>query len=319
MVLADVNAEMMAELESMGFPHNRAVRALHFSGNSTVEGAINWLEANESDPDLDKELMVAKASSKPSGPKLSPEEAKKRADELVRKAKEKREREEKEAERHRELERIRSGKEMLAAKQKADEADRKRALDLRRLEKEEEARAREKIRLRLEEDRRERRRKLGLPEEPTEEEKAREAAEAEAARKADEERKAKAFVAVRPVSVLDKVRKVLVGMKKAHDDGGAANERFKAALSTLLKYIGNVVANPSEDKFRTIKMTNAAFQARVASVDGSVEVLKLAGFEEGPGGETLVMPAADAAAVETLRAIGPLINDALTNPFFGAL
>eukprot|EP00955_Chlamydomonas_euryale_P026825 282822-Chlamydomonas_euryale.AAC.1 len=142
--------------------------------------------------------------------------------------------------------------------------------------------------------------------------------------------------AVANCAVLDKVRKVLVGMKKAHDDGGAANERFKvwmwggcrvgrcgecrgvgeslqgvprppcaciaftaqAALSTLLKYIGNVVANPSEDKFRTIKMTNAAFQARVASVDGSVEVLKLAGFEEGPGGETLVMPAADAAAVE---------------------
>eukprot|EP00955_Chlamydomonas_euryale_P008078 85583-Chlamydomonas_euryale.AAC.1 len=28
----------MAELESMGFPHNRAVRALHFSGNRCVKG-----------------------------------------------------------------------------------------------------------------------------------------------------------------------------------------------------------------------------------------------------------------------------------------
>ena len=35
-------------------------RALHFSGNSTVEGAINWLEGHEADVNLDEPLMVKK-------------------------------------------------------------------------------------------------------------------------------------------------------------------------------------------------------------------------------------------------------------------
>ena len=52
-------------------------------------------------------------------------------------------------ERLREKERIRSGKELLEAKRKEDDLKLKRNLELRRIEKEEEARAREKIRVKL--------------------------------------------------------------------------------------------------------------------------------------------------------------------------
>ncbi|KAG1656395.1 hypothetical protein FOA52_008805 [Chlamydomonas sp. UWO 241] len=131
MVPAVVDAAMLTELQAMGFEANRATRALHFSGNSTLEGALNWLESNESAIDLDEELLVAKGSAKPpAGPKLSPEESRKKIEEQMKKMKEKREKEEKETQKLRELERIRSGKEMLIVKQKADEADRKRALDV---------------------------------------------------------------------------------------------------------------------------------------------------------------------------------------------
>jgi hypothetical protein len=55
----------------------------------------------------------------------------------------------------------------------------------------------EKLRAKLEQDRRERRRKLGLPEELTEEEKAK---EAEKARKKAEEEAARHYVYVKPIS-----------------------------------------------------------------------------------------------------------------------
>ena len=57
--------------------------------------------------------------------------------------------EEAELERLREKERIRSGKELLEAKRKEDDLKLKRNLELRRIEKEEEARARDKIRVKL--------------------------------------------------------------------------------------------------------------------------------------------------------------------------
>lgn len=57
--------------------------------------------------------------------------------------------EEKELERLREQERIRSGKELLAAQKLEADLQLKRNLEARRLEKEEVARAKEKVRIRL--------------------------------------------------------------------------------------------------------------------------------------------------------------------------
>ncbi|GAX81762.1 hypothetical protein CEUSTIGMA_g9190.t1 [Chlamydomonas eustigma] len=311
MVPAVVDESMLKEMEGMGFSAPRATRALHFSGNSSVEGAINWLDQHEADIDLDEPLLIPKESLKP---KLSPEEARKKAEEAIRKAKEKREREEKEQERVRELERIRAGKEMLAMKAKADEADRKRAIEERQREKQEEQRAREKIKAKLEEDRRERRRQMGLPEELTEEEKRAEAEKVEKQRKEEEGKKV--FTFVKPISVIDKVRKTLVDMKKASSASSAEEERFKTAVSTMLKYVGNVASQPDEEKFRNIKLSNAAFQQRVASLEGSLVVLEQAGFQRVD--ELLTMPR-EKVNVEVLNSVGGELNNALTNPFFGAL
>lgn len=57
--------------------------------------------------------------------------------------------EEAESEKLREKERIRSGKELLEAKRQEDDLQLKRNLELRRIEKAEEARARDKIRIKL--------------------------------------------------------------------------------------------------------------------------------------------------------------------------
>ena len=100
----------------------------------------------------------------------------------------------------------------------------------------------------------------------------------------------------------------------------------RAALQTLGCILRNlrcpltspcpVAQDPTEDKFRKIRLSNAAFQARVASMSGAVKFLELIGFHEED--DFLVMPA-EKAGPETLNAAGGELNNACTNPFFGVL
>lgn len=77
-----------------------------------------------------------------------------------------------------------------------------------------------------------------------------------------------------------------------------------------------VVQDPKEDKFRKIRVSNAAFQSRVASMSGALKFLELIGFHKED--DSLVMPA-EKATTETLNAAGGELNNACTNPFFGVL
>ncbi|CAL8469381.1 g8922 [Coccomyxa elongata] len=311
MVEPSVSADLLQQLQDMGFSKNRSMRALHFTGTDNIEQAVGWIVEHEEDPDLDTPLLIPQNENKENKPKLSPEEAKKQAEEVLRKAREKREREDRELERVREAEARRATKELMAAQRKEEELRLKRNIEERAREKAEEARAREKIRVKLEEDRRERRRKLGLPEELTEEEKAAEAAKRAEAAKAKTAR----ALPVKPISLITQLRDVLVGMKKRYAN---EDERAKTCWATLLKYCSNIVKDPNEEKFRKIRLSNAAFQTRVSSVEGSLRFLELLGFQKDEGGEYLVMPR-DKVSVETLNAAGGELNNALTNPFFGAL
>mmetsp|Transcript_44596 Transcript_44596/g.113972 ORF Transcript_44596/g.113972 Transcript_44596/m.113972 type:complete len:413 (-) Transcript_44596:13-1251(-) len=308
MVQPEVNADLMQQLKDMGFPENRVTRALHFTGTENVETAITWIVEHEADADIDDPLFVPKSSIKPA---LSPEEAKRKLEEMVAVARKKKEAEEKEREKERERQRIEMGKQMALARKAEEEQALRRNAQVRQAEKEEEKRAMAAIKAKIEEDRKERRRKLGLPEKLTEEEKA-----AEAARKAAEAEKAAASrmgLPVKPVSAMDKMRKLLVDMKKA--DG---EERAKVAWQTLLKYLGNVVKNPDEVKFRAIKLSNEAFQRRVGSATGAIEFLTVCGFQRDDAQGCLTMPR-DAVDLVLLNTAGGELNSALSNPFFGVL
>lgn len=52
----------------------------------------------------------------------------------------------------------------------------------------------------------------------------------------------------------------------------------RVCLQTLNVYIGNVVDNPLEPKYRKIRTGNAAFQKRVVAADGGLDFLLAAGF-----------------------------------------
>lgn len=278
MVEPEVDKELLKELEAMGFPVARATRALHYSGNASVEAAVNWVVDHENDPDIDEMPMVPVSSAgEASKPSLTPEEIKLKAQELRERARKKKEEEERRMEREREKERIRIGKELLEAKRIEEENERKRILALRKAEKEEEKRAREKIRQKLEEDKAERRRRLGLaPEDP---------ATPKSSAPVVEEKKS--MLPVRPATKVEQMRECLRSLKQNHKDDDA---KVKRAFQTLLTYIGNVAKNPNEEKFRKIRLSNQTFQDRVGALKGGLEFLELCGFEKIEGGEFLFLP-----------------------------
>lgn len=50
------DANAVAQLEAMGFPRNRCERALHVTGNSDANAAMEWLFGHMEDPDIDDPL-----------------------------------------------------------------------------------------------------------------------------------------------------------------------------------------------------------------------------------------------------------------------
>ncbi|XP_010929798.1 uncharacterized protein [Elaeis guineensis] len=306
MVVPEVDKNLLAELESMGFPTARATRALHFSGNSSLEAAINWVADHEDDPDIDQMPMVPVNTQAETGKlSLTPEEVKMKAQELRERARKKKEEEEKKMEREREKERIRIGKELLEAKRIEEENERKRLLALRKAEKEEEKRAREKIRQKLEEDKAERRRKLGLPPEDPE--------AAKPSSTVVEEKKS--FLPVRPASKAERMRDCLRSLKQHQKDEDA---KVKRAFQTLLTYVGNIAKNPDEEKFRKIRVNNPTFQDRVGSLHGGIDFLEICGFQKLDNNEFLFLPR-DKVDMAVLNSAGSELNSAIANPFFGVL
>lgn len=68
---------------------------------------------------------------------------------------------------------------------------------------------------------------------------------------------------------------------------------FTAATELLFKIVQNIIKQPDEAKFRSLKRSGAAFSKAVGSAKGGVRFLKAVGFvEEGSGDEAaLVLPA----------------------------
>uniref|UniRef100_A0A8C6H8L5 Peptide-N(4)-(N-acetyl-beta-glucosaminyl)asparagine amidase n=1 Tax=Mus spicilegus TaxID=10103 RepID=A0A8C6H8L5_MUSSI len=80
-------------------------------------------------------------------------------------------------------------------------------------------------------------------------------------------------------------------------------ETFLEASKLLLTYADNILRNPSDEKYRSIRIGNTAFSTRLLPVRGAVECLFEMGFEEG---EThLIFP--KKASVEQLQKIRDLI------------
>lgn len=60
------NEAALSQLESMGFPRVRCEKALHATGNSDAEAAMNWLFSHMDDADIDEPLNLGGGASGPS-------------------------------------------------------------------------------------------------------------------------------------------------------------------------------------------------------------------------------------------------------------
>ncbi|XP_074568637.1 uncharacterized protein LOC141825148 [Curcuma longa] len=305
MAVPEVNKQMLKEIESMGFATVRVIRALHFSGNSTTEAAINWLLEHENDPDIDEIPLVHVNVQIENGTSwMTPDEVRTRLEQLRELARKNRDVEEQGLQREREKERIRAGKELQEAMRINEENERKRNLLLRKVEKEEEKRARERIRQKLEEDKAERRRQLQLPpQDPA------------VVKHALSVQENKGSTHVKPTARAERMRDCLRSLKKNHKNDGVGVEK---AFTTLAIYVRNVVKNPEEEKFRKIRLGNLNFQDRVGRLKGGMEFLELCGFEKVEGDKYLYLPR-DKVDLTVLNAALSQLHSAMENPFFGVL
>ena len=60
----DVNDIFLSHLVEMGFPENRAVKALVITDNTSAESAMNWLLEHGDDHDIDEPLTNKQIKSK---------------------------------------------------------------------------------------------------------------------------------------------------------------------------------------------------------------------------------------------------------------
>ncbi|KAK2997000.1 hypothetical protein RJ639_026385 [Escallonia herrerae] len=96
------------------------------------------------------------------------------------------------------------------------------------------------------------------------------------------------------------------------------DNKVKTAFSSLLTYLNNVASNPDKEKFRKIRLSNAAFQNRVGKVEGGIQFLELCGFAKMEGDEFLFMTR-DKFDMAVLVSAGTELDNAIKNPFFGVL
>lgn len=248
-----INQDLLKQVMEMGFDEMKAEKALYVTDNQGVEFAVNWLGEHGEDADIELPMKKPKPAPPPppEKPKLSPEEAAAKAAELQKQIKERKEAAAKVDEKEKEKNRIAMTKAMQENQAKLQEEERKRDIEQRK--REEAAHAAHKAQLK-EQMRLDYIERFGC--EPPEE---------------DEQAKAKE----KPKK--DQVAFFLNKLKKDYKDTN--REGLKTCLTTLRVYIKNLQDNPQEDKFKSIKVENKAFQTRIAPFEGCLDLLDVLGFE----------------------------------------
>lgn len=157
---------------------------------------------------------------------------------------------------------MRFGKEMTEAKRIAEEQAVKRQAELDKIQKARDEEYKKKL---VEQMRREKMEKLGKKE------------EAVAVAGGASVAAGKAQVKYSKLEQLEiQCEQVKVGMH-------AYPDKAKVFFETANIYVGNIIKNNGEEKFRKINKENKAFQGRVAEVFGGVETLEVIGYTEDNG------------------------------------
>lgn len=309
--------------ESMGFSLIRAQKGL-LNGNGTTEGAVEWLMEHQDDEDIDDPIpMVPKTSPTAQSykcnecgkilsnmanlelhanktghsdfeestehvkPLTEEEKAAKVAEikELLKKKREQREAREKIEEINREKNRREMGKNIVKTKEEMERLERQRLIQLKKKEKEEFKKERARIRAELERDKAERRAnagkmtsKLGVDGYHPDgiQYDVNTGIEDDGNVDSHQKKKIKASVA----KIDEYIEKV--SSYRAGGDG-------QKCLKILLAYISNILKNPDDDKFKSIKQDNKIYKTKVKPFIGAKSLLLAVGFSENNDKTLLVL------------------------------
>ena len=150
-ITALVDQELVAQILSLGHSKDVSEKAIFMTQNTGVDAAKKWIEEHKSDPDFTEPLFIVRQN--PNMPKLTPEEAKKKAKELQAKIREDRAKKDKQSELEAEISRLKSGKNLTQAQRDLDDLQTKLEMGKLQKDRDEKEAAKRKILDEIEKDR----------------------------------------------------------------------------------------------------------------------------------------------------------------------
>ena len=209
---------------------------------------MEWISVHQNDPDFEEPAQI-EVSAEPSKPQISKEEAAIKAKELQEKIRKMHEEKQKEMDREHERLRIQNAKEMAKAREAEKERQAKLFVELKKKREKEEAEHRRQVLEEIERDKAERMGKKYVP----------------------PKQKQKVYSKEENIQYFIKTIKTVYNPFRAADT-------LKNCFKTLKIILANIIKNPNEDKFKTIKLSNPNVHERIGKISIALKLLEELGF-----------------------------------------
>ncbi len=247
-ILDFIKPEVAQQLQEMGFSKNVSEKACLFT-QSNIEQAVEWINQHQDDPDFEEPAQIEVSTDQQPKIQMSKEEAAIKAKELQQKMRKMHEEKQKEIDREHERMRIQNAKEMAKAREAEKERQARIFVEQKKRREKEDAEHRRQVLEQLERDKAER---LGKKYVPPEE-------------------KQKVYTKEENIQFLIKSIKTVYNPFRAGDT-------MKICFKTMKIMLNNILKNPNEDKFKTIKLSNPNVHERVGKISIAIKIFEQLGF-----------------------------------------
>ena len=247
-ILDFIKPEVAQQLQEMGFSKNVSEKACLFT-QSNIEQAVEWINQHQDDPDFEEPAQIEVSTDQQPKIQMSKEEAAIKAKELQQKMRKMHEEKQKEIDREHERMRIQNAKEMAKAREAEKERQTRIFVEQKKRREKEDAEHRRQVLEQLERDKAER---LGKKYVPPEE-------------------KQKVYTKEENIQFLIKSIKTVYNPFRAGDT-------MKICFKTMKIMLNNILKNPNEDKFKTIKLSNPNVHERVGKISIAIKIFEQLGF-----------------------------------------
>ena len=247
-ILDFIKPEVALQLQDMGFSKNVSEKACLFT-QSNIEQAVEWISQHQGDPDFEEPAQIEVSENQPPKIQMSKEEAAIKAKELQQKMRKIHEEKQKELDREHERLRIQNAKEMAKAREAEKERQAKIFVEQKKRREKEDAEHRRQVLEQLERDKAERLGKKYVP----------------------PEQKQKVYTKEENIQYLIRSIKTVYNPFRAGDT-------MKVCFKTMRLMLNNVIKNPNEEKFKTIKLSNPNVHERMGKISLAVKILEELGF-----------------------------------------